>query len=222
MAVKKIRKADGSYVIKGSGGRIVGNAPSEKTLRGVSAPGQAPVALLDGLDRLASTPSIVVPYQPAQEADRLAFAMGSGGGIRGWRERRKTRRELEALFGPIDWSDTDLVPAPTTSNTPAAPAPEPSPVAAAAAPVEARRPQATDVGALRAYSGSYGTLWLRGSGEDGDFYRMGDNVRMLYCEAGEYGVERGSEWASKPHVLIQYGTYAQRYDLDDVSFSPKP
>lgn len=38
-------------------------------------------------------------------------------------------------------------------------------------------------------------------------------------KAGSHGTAKDSEWFHKEHVLIQYGGYAQRYDVDDVSFS---
>jgi hypothetical protein len=223
MAVKKVRKADGSAVFvrtgEGSGGGIVGNAPSPRTLRGISAPGQAPTALLDGLDWLAANPGIVVPYQPSVEADRLAFAMGAGGGVGAWLERRKARRELEEKFGPIDWSDRDLVPAPTfTAPAPQAPAQQSMTDTVTMSATAPSRSAATDPAALRAYSGQYGVLWLRGA--DGDFYRMADTARMLHCEVGDPGAAADSEWRHKEHVLVQYASYALRYQLDDVLFTP--
>lgn len=73
---------------------------------------------------------------------------------------------------------------------------------------------------MRTLSGKTGVVWVRTS-EEGEqqFTRASGSARMLYEEAGAAGVDPQTEWFTKPHVLVQYGSYAHRYNIGDVSFS---
>jgi hypothetical protein len=75
---------------------------------------------------------------------------------------------------------------------------------------------------LSAYSGRTGVVWVRvaSTGEQ-QFVRASDHARVLFEPAGSASVSQDSEWYAKKHVLVQYGSHATRYNIGDVSFSPK-
>jgi hypothetical protein len=238
MGIKEVKRKNQSSVLvrtgKGSGGGIVTNRGSDQAREGISAPvappvrnGQKPNALRTGLQVMTGAnqhaaqhgrPGVPVSYDPTVEASRLDFAMGEGGSWADRRARKKARRGLEELFGKIDWDDRSEA-RDTTAERNAALREENARTAPAKTSTQ-EGPQATDPALLRAHSGSTGTLWLRSNGDDGGFVRAASNVRMLHMPAGSHGTDRNSEWYTKEHVLIQYGTHANRYHLDNVSFSP--
>lgn len=209
--------------IKGKDGKFKGSIGDGKTR--VPTAGQTPAALKAALDSVQQVtygrlpfpaPTITLPYDPNAEANRVLYAMGKGGSFSERRERKKMRKELEAMFGQIDWSSTEPVSA--EPFVPAAPTlTEPVPHATPVTEIAPKREQGTEKRMLEILDGQRGTLWLRG--KDEKFYRAGENVRMLFMKAGSHGTAKDSEWYTKEHVLIQYGGYAERYDIDDVSFS---
>lgn len=208
--------------IKGKDGKFKGSIGDGKTRIPTAA--QSPVGLTKSLVDLDNSrqaafsrglADIHLQYDPISEAENMTVAMGRGGSFAERRQRRQLRKALEAKFGSIDWSASESVTIaddnddydPFATVHPVAPPPEAAP----------KRQEATDKRMLEILDGQRGTLWLRG--RDDQFVHASANVRMLFMKAGSHGTAKDSEWYTKEHVLIQYGGYAQRYDLDDVSFS---
>lgn len=209
--------------IKGKDGKFKGSIGDGKTRIPTSS--QNPVGLTRSLVDLENSrqanyglgqANSSLQYNPIEEAENMTFAMSRGGSFAERRQRRQLRKALENKFGAIDWSSSEAVtiaddkddfdPFAQVAPTPA-PAAEPAP----------KREQGSDPRMLEILSGKSGTLWLRG--KDDKFHHAGTGVRMLFMKAGSHGTAQNSEWYTKEHILIQYGTYAQRYDLDDVSFA---
>lgn len=213
--------------IKGKDGKFKGSIGDGKTR--VPTAAQTPAGLRGSLESVQQVtygrapiafPQVTLSYDPNEQISRLDFALGKGGSFKERRERKKVRQELEELFGPIGWDVTETPAGFWDGFEPAAPVEPVAPVATQPAPVAPvpPRPKGTDKYQLEATSGRTGTLWLRGT--DGNFFRAGENVRMLFEKPGSYAVKKDSEWYTKEHILIQYGSYARRYDIDDVSFTP--
>lgn len=214
--------------VKGKDGKFKGSIGDGKTRIPTAA--QQPVGLTKSLVDLGNTQNshlsagfatIHLEYDPIAEAENVAFAMGKGGSFSDRRARKQLRKSLEQKFGAIDWSASADVTIEDDQDpfNPGARV-ESAPVQKIDEPVTPRRQEGTDKNLLRAMSGNSGVVWVRTS-EEGEqqFVRAADNARMLHQEPGSLSVDPNSEWFGKEHVLIQYGTYAQRYNIGDVSFS---
>jgi hypothetical protein len=207
--------------IKGKDGKFKGSIGDGKTR--IPTASAHPVGLTRSLVDLdnsrKATPSLMTgidfEYDPIVEAEKMTYAMGKGGSFSERRQRRQLRKALENKFGAIDWSLSEAVTIADDADD-FDPFAQVEPVAPVIAP-EPRREQGSDSRMLEILSGQRGTLWLRG--KDDKFHHAGAGVRMLFMKPGDYSTAKDSEWYTKDHVLIQYGTYAQRYDVDDVSFS---
>lgn len=212
--------------IKGKDGKFKGSIGDGK--KRVPTAAQNPVGLTKAIVDVSNTQEkafkaginpIYPGYDPLTEANNMIFAMGKGGSFSERRARKQARKALEARFGAIDWSDSQPVTIEDEVEDffPEIPAPVTKTPEQAREEAKKTRPSATDKYLLEALDGRTGTLWLRNS--EGDFTLAARNVRMLFEKPGSYSVAKDSEWYTKEHVLIQYGTYAQRYDIDDVSFA---
>jgi hypothetical protein len=98
---KYVKSKDGKF--SGSIGAGRENVPT----------GRAPLPLAKALtvqSHPASAPTaLTIPYNPAQEADKVMRALEAPRGLFGRRAQNKLRAELEARFGAIDWTNTSTV-----------------------------------------------------------------------------------------------------------------
>jgi hypothetical protein len=162
--------------IKGKDGKMVGSIGAGK-----NAVPKAPITP-NALQRTIKDPkNIVVPkYDAPKELARLESAIEPADGFVARGRQKRARRKLEAKFGKIDWTKTDM----SAFETP--------------------RIEGLSLEDMQALDGqTVDNVWVRIADRgDDQFEKFGDQILVTFIES-EYLEDTLEEFSYKPHVFLE-------------------
>lgn len=162
--------------IKGKDGKMAGSIGAGK-----NAVPQAPLTPNTLKKTIKDPKAVVIPkYDAPKELARLESALEEPTGVLGRRRQKQARKKLEAKFGKIDWTKTDM----SAFETP--------------------RIEGLTLEQMQELDGQIiDNVWIRIADRgDDQFEKFGDQVRVTFIES-EYLEDTLEEFSYKPHAYLE-------------------
>lgn len=184
--------------IRGKDGKLAGSIGAGK-----NAVPRAPMTP-ETLQRTIKTPApkALPKYNASKELARLEEAIEPATGFLGRRKQARNRKRLEAKFGKIDWTQTDM------------------------SAFEAPYVEGLTLEEMQALDGLIvDDLYIRvASTGENQFQKFGDAIQVTFIES-EYLEDTLEEFSYKPHAYLQPAdtgiVLSRRVHIGDLSIGPR-